>query len=77
MHDVSSWVNYLLIGQITTFITVTYVNSCKIKHSHKKRKDSLETRVVYLTFSIELRSILEAALWRVRTFSSSTVQLDV
>ena len=43
------------MGQIITFITVTDISSCKVKHSPKKRKDSLETRVVLLIFSIELK----------------------
>ena len=43
-----------LVKAATLSIFKDTYNLLKSKHSHKKRKDSLETRAVLLTFSLDL-----------------------
>ena len=45
---------FLIVSTIgTNFVIMTFVYT-RIKHSHKKRKDSLETRAVMLILSLKL-----------------------
>ena len=45
---------FLIVSTIATdFVIMTFVYT-RIKHSHKKRKDSLETRAVMLILLLEL-----------------------
>ena len=46
---------FLIVSTIATDFVIMTIVYTRIKHSYKKRKDSLETRAVMLILSLELK----------------------